>query len=65
MARREKVQNLKSRVSADPCDAAGWESLLAEITRGRKSQEQYVQLKQVYEDIVTKFPTAVRIILIA
>lgn len=59
MARQEKIELLKARVTADPCDAAGWEKLLAETARGRKSEEQYVMLKQIYENIVSIFPTAV------
>ena len=50
---------LKARVAADPYDSVAWEQLLGEIIRGRKSDEQAAQLREVYEDLLSKFPTAV------
>ena len=55
----EKIQALKERVASDPFDHIGWEHLLGEISRGRKSDEQAAQLREVYEDLLSKFPTAV------
>ncbi|KAG7671919.1 hypothetical protein Ndes2526B_g07151 [Nannochloris sp. 'desiccata'] len=58
MGNPEKIQALKDRVASDPFDNAGWEHLLGEISRGRKSDEQAAQLREVYEDLLSKFPTA-------
>jgi hypothetical protein len=55
----EKIQALKERVASDPFDNVAWEHLLGEISRGRKSDEQAAQLREVYEDLLSKFPTAV------
>ena len=59
MGNPEKIQSLKGRVAADPYDNVAWEQLLGEISRGRKSEEQAAQLREVYEDLLSKFPTAV------
>jgi hypothetical protein len=58
MGNPEKIQALKDRVASDPFDNGGWEHLLGEISRGRKSDEQAAQLREVYEDLLSKFPTA-------
>jgi hypothetical protein len=55
----EKIKSLQSRLKADPYEAAAWEQLLGEISRGRKTNEQTAQLRQAYEDLLSKFPTAV------
>jgi len=55
----DKVQALKQRVGYNPYDALGWEQLLGEVSRGRKSDEQTAQLREVYEDLLSKFPTSV------
>lgn len=55
----DKIVELQSRVSSDPYDVAGWDQLLGEISRGRKSDEQTAQLREAYEDLLSKFPTAV------
>jgi hypothetical protein len=56
----DKIMALKARVEADAYDAGAWEQLLGEISRGRKSPEQSAQLRATYEDLLAKFPTAVR-----
>lgn len=59
MGNVEKIQSLKGRVASDPYDNIAWEQVLGEISRGRKSEEQAGQLREVYEDLLSKFPTAV------
>jgi hypothetical protein len=59
MGNPEKIQALKERVASDPFDNTGWEHLLGELSKGRKSDEQAAQLREVYEDLLSKFPTAV------
>ena len=61
MVAPEKIKALKARVAADPYDNVGWEQLLGEVSKGRKSDEQNAQLRGVFEDLLSKFPTAVRI----
>ena len=54
MGNPEKIQSLNGRVAADP-----YYNVAGEISRGRKSEEQAAQLREVYEDLLSKFPTAV------
>lgn len=61
MGNPEKIQGLKSRIAANPFDAVAWEQLLGEISKGRKTDDQDAQLREVYEDLLGKFPTAVGI----
>jgi hypothetical protein len=56
----DRVAKLEERVRLDPYDAAAWEQLLVEVESRRKSPEQVAKLKRIYEDLLSKFPTAVR-----
>ena len=57
---KERVALLRKRVSKDPYDAASWESLVSEADRARRGSERNAELTAVYEDLLSKFPTAVR-----
>lgn len=57
---KERVALLRKRVSKDPYDAASWESLVSEADRARRGSERNAELTSVYEDLLSKFPTAVR-----
>jgi hypothetical protein len=61
MGNPEKLQALKSRIAANPFDSIAWEQLLGEISKGRKTDDQDAQLREVYEDLLGKFPTAVSV----
>ena len=57
---KERVATLRKRVAKDPYDAASWESLVSEADRARRGSERNAELTTVYEDLLSKFPTAVR-----
>jgi hypothetical protein len=57
---KERVATLRKRVAKDPYDAASWESLVSEADRARRGSERNAELTAVYEDLLSKFPTAVR-----
>ena len=59
MATETKIQRLQSRIASDPFDTAAWEQLLGEVSRGKKSDEHVAKLREIYEDLLSKFPTAV------
>ena len=59
MGAPDKIKAYRERVEYNPYDATAWEQLLGEISRGRKTEEQTAQLREVYEDLLSKFPTAV------
>jgi hypothetical protein len=54
----DRAAALQARVHADPHDAAGWEALLGELARGRRSPEQAAALRAAYEELLARFPTA-------
>lgn len=59
MGRPDKITALKEGIAKDPFNTLAWEQLLGEISRGRKDEGQVAQLREVYEDLLSKFPTAV------
>ncbi len=57
---KERVAELRKRVEKDPYDAAAWEELVSEADRTRRGPERDQAMAAVYEDLLNKFPTAVR-----
>jgi hypothetical protein len=60
MVRTDKITALKESLAKDPFNTLAWEQLLGEISRSRKDEDQVTPLREVYEDLLAKFPTAVR-----
>lgn len=56
---KDRSATLRKRVAADPYDAAAWEELVSEADRQRRGTERNTELSAVYEDLLSKFPTAV------
>lgn len=59
MSNKERVASLRKRVAKDPYDAAAWEELVSEADRVRRGPERNEAMAAVYEDLLSKFPTAV------
>lgn len=57
----DKVQNLQARIAVDPYDAAAWEQLVGErMEARRRNPEQLAELRATYDELLARFPTAVR-----
>lgn len=54
----EQAAELRKRVAADPYAAAAWEQLVSEADR--RGPQRAAELSAVYEELLLKFPTAVR-----
>ena len=51
------VADLRQQVADNPYEYQNWENLLRELGSGAKSDERTAALREVYENVVTIFPT--------
>jgi cleavage stimulation factor subunit 3 len=51
-----RITRSRESIAIDVYDADGWQSLISELRR--KGPEAFAEIRQAYEDLVSKFPTA-------
>ena len=60
----ETVEYYQNLVAENPYDVQNWDGLIYSVKNGPASDEQTAKLREIYENIVSIFPTAVRDVVI-
>lgn len=55
----DTVEYYQNLVAENPYDVQNWDGLISSVKSGPASDEQTTKLREIYENIVSIFPTAV------
>jgi hypothetical protein len=56
----DTVEYYQNLVAENPYDVQNWDGLIFSVKNGPAGDEQTAKLREIYENIVSIFPTAVR-----